>query len=70
MFNMENQQGPAGQHRELCSVSCGSLEGGEFGGEGVRVYVCLSPFAVHLKHHNIVNQVNSNTKQKLLLKEC
>ena len=27
VFNMENQQGPAGQHRGLCSVSCGSLDG-------------------------------------------
>ena len=27
LFNMENQQGPAGQHRELCSTSCGSLAG-------------------------------------------
>ena len=27
VFNMENQQGPAGQHRDLCSVSCGSLDG-------------------------------------------
>ena len=27
VFNMENQQGPAGQRRELCSVSCGSLDG-------------------------------------------
>ena len=27
VFNMENQQGPAGQLRELCSVSCGSLAG-------------------------------------------
>ena len=24
-FNMENQQGPAGQHRELCSVLCNNL---------------------------------------------
>ena len=23
--------------------------GGEFGGEWIHVYVCLSPFAVHLK---------------------
>ena len=36
VFNMENQQGPAEQHRELCSVSRGSLDGGEFGGE----YLC------------------------------
>ena len=27
VFNMENQQGPAGQHRELCSVPRGSLDG-------------------------------------------
>ena len=26
-FNMENQQGPAGQHRGLCSVSRGRLDG-------------------------------------------
>jgi len=24
---MENPQGPAGQHRELCSMPCGSLDG-------------------------------------------
>ena len=27
VFYMENQQGPAVQHRELCSMSCGSLDG-------------------------------------------
>ena len=27
VFNMENQQGPTAQHRELCSVLCGSLDG-------------------------------------------
>ena len=25
MFNMENQQGPAVQHRELCSILCNNL---------------------------------------------
>ena len=49
VFNMENQQGPAGQHRELCSVSRGSLDGREFGEEWMHVHVWLSPFAVHLK---------------------
>ena len=29
--------------------------GGEFGGEGVRVYVWLSPFTLHLRLSNIVN---------------
>ena len=27
VFRMETQQGPAVQHRELCSMSCGSLDG-------------------------------------------
>ena len=27
VFNMENQQGPTGQHRDLCPVTCGSLGG-------------------------------------------
>ena len=25
-FNMENQQAPAGQHRELCSILCNNLK--------------------------------------------
>ena len=36
VFNMENQQGPAGQHRELCSMSHGSLDGRGAGGEGIQ----------------------------------
>ena len=27
VFNMENQQGAVVQHRGLCSMSCGSLDG-------------------------------------------
>ena len=27
MFKMDNQQGPTVQHRELCSMLCGSLDG-------------------------------------------
>ena len=36
VFNMENQQGPAGQHRELCSILCNNLmvSGGRMG-EGI-----------------------------------
>ena len=51
---MENQQGPAGQHRELCSVSCGSLDGGEFGGQRMHVYIWLSPFPSTCNYPNIV----------------
>ena len=36
--------------------------GGEFGGEGVRVYVWLGLFAVHLEHRDIGNWLHSNTK--------
>ena len=34
VFNKENQQGPAGQHRELCSILCNNLmvPGGKDGG--------------------------------------
>ena len=28
--------------------------GGEFGGEWIHVYVCMSPFAVHLKYQLFV----------------
>ena len=37
MFNMENQQRPAGQHRELCGMSCGSLDEKEVWG---RMDIC------------------------------
>ena len=39
--------------------------GGESGGEWIYVYVWLSPFTVHLKYHNIVNQLYLNIKNKL-----
>ena len=35
--------------RILGTIGGGSLEGGEFKGEWIWVYVWLSPFAVHLK---------------------
>ena len=31
-----------------------ALMGGEFGGEWIHVYVCMSPFAVHLKYQLVV----------------
>ena len=40
---------PTIQHRELCSMLRGSLDGREFGGKWIHVYVCLSPLSVHLK---------------------
>ena len=45
VFKMENQQGPTVQHRELCSVSRGSL-----GGSGVwgRMDTCIRmPESLH-----------------------
>ena len=40
VFNMENQQGPAGQHRELCSTLCNNLmvTRGKMGEEIVREF--------------------------------
>ena len=40
---------PTIEHRELCSVSGTSLDGGEFGEEWIHVYVWPGPSAVHLK---------------------
>ena len=47
-FKMDNQ-GPTVQHMELCSILCGSLDGREFGGEWLHVYIWMSSFTVHLK---------------------
>ena len=49
VFKMDNQQGPPGQHVELCSMLCGSLDGRGVGGEWIQVYVWASPFSIHLK---------------------
>ena len=54
---MENQQGPAGQHRELCSME-GSL--GEMG------YMCMYgwvPLLSTRNYHNIVNQLYPKIKK-------
>ena len=36
---MDDQQGLTVQHRELCSMLCGSLDGGEFEGKWTHIYV-------------------------------
>ena len=41
---MDNQPGPTVEHMELCSMLCSNLEGKEFGGEWIHVYVWLRPF--------------------------
>ena len=48
IFKVGNQQRPAVQHKELCSVLRGSLEGRGLG-ERVHAHVGLSPFTVRLK---------------------
>ena len=46
IFNMDHQQGPTVQHRELCSMLHGSLDGmGVWGTMDTRIPVS----AVHLK---------------------
>ena len=43
MFKMGNQQGPTVQHRELCSMLCGSLDRGSLGENGYMcVYSCVT----------------------------
>ena len=48
-FKTGNQQGPPLEHRELCSVLGGSLEGRGVGGEWIHAHVWLRPFTVHLR---------------------
>ena len=48
IFNMDNQQGPTVWHRELCSMSCGSLdERGVWGRMGT--CICMAESLCHLK---------------------
>ena len=49
ILDMDNQQKPTGEHMELCSLLCASLDGK---GVGERMGTCicmLSPFTIHLK---------------------
>ena len=39
IFKTDNQQGSTVQHRELCSMVCGSLDGEEFEGKWIHVHV-------------------------------
>ena len=50
---------------EFCSVLCGSLDGGVFGGEWVRVYAWLSPFpvVVKLSHFLIISYTPIQNKK-------
>ena len=43
LFKMDNRQGPPVQHRELCSIVCGSLDGRGAWGRIVTVVQLLSP---------------------------
>ena len=40
VFKMDNQQGPTAQHRELCSILCGSLDGNGVWGR-MHMYICM-----------------------------
>ena len=51
---MDNQQETPVWHAGLHSVLRGSVKGRGVGEEWMRVYIWLSPFAVHLKQHSIV----------------
>ena len=43
---LDNQQGPTIQHRELCSLSCGSVDGREVQGE-VDTRACMAESLCH-----------------------
>jgi len=58
IFNVDNQHRPTVEHRELCSMLCGSLDGHGVWGRNV-ICICMAeslcPFAVHLKLYYVVN---------------
>ena len=60
---MDNQQNTTGEHKELCSMLCGSLDGKGVGGEWTHLYVRLSPFNAHLK----LSQYSAIPQHKMLL---
>ena len=56
IFKTDNQQGPAVQHREPCSVLRGDLYEKEIKKDRIYVYIQLTHFAVEQKQCNIVKQ--------------
>ena len=68
VFNKENQQGPAVHPRDLCSMSCGSLDGtGVWGRMGTCVRVAES---IHCPPEAITTLfINSTSKQNESLKQ-
>ena len=63
MVKMDNQQGPTVQHREFCSMLCGSLDGRGVWRRIDNMYVHgWVPLLSTWKYHNIVNPLYSNIK--------
>ena len=66
VFHMENQQGPAGQHRGLCSMSCSSLAGRGVWGQWLHVYVYpWVPLLSTRNYHDIVNWLYTTIQNKI-----
>ena len=75
MLKMDNQQGPTVQHRELCSMLCGSRAGRGTWGEWMHVCLWLSPFTVclELSQHcssAIPHYKITSSKEKKKKKRC
>ena len=65
LFKIDQQQGPTVQHREVCSMLCGSLDGKAVWGENGHVYMCgWVPSLFIWNYHNIVHRLYANKKLK------
>ena len=65
VFKMDHQHGPTVQHKERCSMLCGSWDGrGVWEELGTCIFMS-SPFPVQLNSHNVVNRLHSNTKKQV-----
>ena len=63
VFKMDNQQGPTVEHRELCSVLCGSLDGRAVWG---RMDTCICPTeSLHCSPETVTTLLISYTQYKI-----
>ena len=69
IFKVDNQQGPIVQHRELCSMLCGSLDGRTIWGR-MDICTCMAEsFAVQLKLTTLLISYTPVQNKRFFLKK-
>ena len=66
VFKMDHQHGPTVQHKERCSMLCGSLNRRvSFRKNGFMYTYGWVPSLFTWNYHNVVNRLHSNTKKQV-----